>query len=133
MSSPKKKAAASIVWFEVPADDLGRAKTFYGKLFDWKIAPFPGMPDGGEQYLHIDTGGPDAAPDGGMMQRKGSEHRTTHYIGVPSVTKAAAKVEKLGGKICMPKTAVPHMGYFAVCLDTEGNTFGLWERNEKAK
>ena len=57
----------------------------------------------------------------------------TNYVSVPSVTKAAAKVEKLGGTVCKPKTAVPGMGYFAICLDTEGNTFALWEMNERAK
>ncbi len=132
MSSAKKKAAASIVWFEIPADDLGRAKTFYSKLFGWKIAPFPGMP-GGQEYLHIDTGGADASPDGGMMSRKDPRQPITNYISVPSVARASAKVEKLGGKICMAKTAVPQMGYFVVCLDSEGNTFALWERDEKAK
>jgi len=25
------------------------------------------------------------------------------------------------------------MGYFAVCLDTENNTFGIWETNQNAK
>jgi hypothetical protein len=49
------------------------------------------------------------------------------------VTKSAEKIEKLGGKICLPKTAVPEMGYFAVCQDTENNMFGIWERNENAK
>ena len=44
-----------------------------------------------------------------------------------------AKVEKLGGKIRMPKTAVAGMGCFAVCPDTENNAFGLWETNSKAK
>lgn len=132
MSAAKKKAASSIVWFEIPADDLSRAKTFYRKLFGWKITPFPGMP-GGEQYLHIDTGGPDASPDGGMMTRKQPGQPITNYVSVPSVTRAAAKVEKLGGKICLAKTAVPQMGYFVVCQDTEGNAFALWERSEKAK
>ena len=42
-------------------------------------------------------------------------------------------IEKLGGKICMPKTAVPQMGYFVVCNDTENNTFALWEWNESAQ
>ena len=32
---------ASVCWFDVPADDLGRAKTFYGSLFDWKFAMLP--------------------------------------------------------------------------------------------
>jgi predicted enzyme related to lactoylglutathione lyase len=49
------------------------------------------------------------------------------------VDKAAAKVEKLGGKICMPKIAVPCMGYFVVCNDTENNQFALWEADEGAK
>jgi predicted enzyme related to lactoylglutathione lyase len=52
---------------------------------------------------------------------------------VASVSKAAAKVKKLGGKILMPKTAVPKMGYFAVCLDTEKNPFALWELSPTAK
>ena len=44
-----------------------------------------------------------------------------------------AKVEKLGGSICKPRTAVPGMGYFAICQDTEENTFAIWEMNPKAK
>lgn len=129
MSAVKKNTAASIVWFDIPADDMGRAKTFYSKLFGWKIGAIPGMPD----YLHIDTGGADASPDGGLMARKHPQHSITNYVNVPSVAKAAAKVGKLGGKICMEKTAVPQMGYFVICEDTEGNSFALWERNEKAK
>ena len=38
-----------------------------------------------------------------------------------------------GGKICMTRTAVPQMGYFAICQDTEGNAFGLWESDANAK
>jgi len=134
MSKSKKKAPASIVWFEIPADNLGRAKKFYSSLFGWKISPIPGMsgPDG-HNYHHIDTGGEDASPDGGLMQRVQPQQPITQYVGVPSVTKFMAKVTKLGGKICVPKSPVPSMGYFAVCEDTEGNVFALWERNEKAK
>jgi len=125
------KAPASIVWFEIPADDIARAKKFYGALFGWKINPLPAspMPD----YQHIDTGGADASPDGGMIKRMHPNHTITSYVLVPSVTKHMAKVEKLGGGICKPKTAVPGMGYFAICNDTEGNTFALWERNEDAE
>ena len=134
MSTAKKKAATSIIWFDIPADDLERAKKFYSALFGWKIAPFPGVTSPEAQnYLHIDTGGPDASPDGGLMKRMHPQQPITNYIAVPSVTTFMAKVRKLGGKACVPKTAVMQMGYFAVCKDTEGNTFALWERNEKAK
>ena len=67
------------------------------------------------------------------MPRQHQEHPITNYVAVASVDKAVAKVQKLGGTICKPKTAVPHMGYFAICQDTEGNMFALWEMNPKAK
>jgi len=125
----KNKTAASIIWFEIPADDLTRAKKFYGSLFGWKINPFPEMAD----YQHIDTGGADASPDGGLMKRMHPDHTITNYVNVRSVTKFMAKVEKLGGSICRPKTAVPGMGYFAICKDTENNTFAVWEMSKSAK
>jgi predicted enzyme related to lactoylglutathione lyase len=120
---------ASLVWFEIPADDLKRAQKFYSGLFGWKINPFPNMPD----YWHIDTGGADASPDGAIMKKMCPEHPVTNYIQVDSVTRASAKVEKLGGKVHKAKTAVPQMGYFAICQDTENNVFALWERSESAK
>jgi predicted enzyme related to lactoylglutathione lyase len=121
--------AAGIYWFEIPADNLGRAKKFYGELFGWNIAPFPGMAD----YQHIDTAGADASPDGALMARKQPGQTITNYVSVASVDQYAAKIEKLGGKICMGKTAVPQMGYFAICQDTEQNVFGIWEGNQNAK
>jgi len=115
----------SIVHFEVPADDVQRAKTFYSNLFGWKIEGFPGM-----DYMMIDTYG---APGGGMMKRMHPDQQITAYIGVPSVDEYSAKVEKLGGKIIVPKMAVPAMGYFVICMDTENNAFGIWETDPKAK
>ena len=123
------KAAASIVWFEIPADNIERAKEFYNSLFGWKFAKLPAVND----YWHIDTGGENDTPDGGLMPRMHPQQPITNYVSVPSVTKAMAKVKKLGGTICKPKTTVPQMGYFAICEDTEGNTFALWEMNDRAK
>ncbi len=129
MSKTTKKTPASIVWFNVPADDIKRAQKFYNSLFGWKIKSFRGMKD----FMEIDTGGADSSPNGGLTGRKGGEQSMTNYISVDSVDKFAAKIERLGGKICVPKTAVPQMGYFAVCQDTENNGFGLWEANNAAK
>ena len=109
---------------------MGRARSFYSSLFGWKLEKFPGP----KEYWHIDTGGEDASPDGGLMKREAPQQQgITNYILVPSVDQFAAKVQKLGGKVCMAKTAVPQMGYFAICQDPENNTFALWEKNENAK
>ena len=127
MSKTKPKLDAFICWFEIPADDIKRAQSFYSKLFGWKIKPIPGMAD----YWHIDTGGPDERPDGGMMVRKHPGQQITNYIFVPSVNKHLTKIKKLGGEVCLPKTEVPGMGFFAVCKDPENNTFAIWEMAQK--
>jgi predicted enzyme related to lactoylglutathione lyase len=129
-NAKQNQIPASLCWFEIPADNVERARTFYSQLFGWKIKPMEGA---AKPYWIIETGGADASPDGGMIERQHPAHAITNYISVASVEEAAAKVEKLGGKICMGKTAVPHMGYFVVCQDTENNSFALWEPNEGAK
>lgn len=131
MSKSNKSIPASIVWFEIPTDNIVRAKKFYKSLFGWKINPLAGAAV--PEYQHIDTGGADASPVGGMMKRMHPTHTITQYVLVRSVDKSSARVKQLGGEICRPKTVVPGMGYFAICQDTENNTFALWERNEKAK
>src|ERR1017187_2613954 len=99
MSKAKKKTAANIIWFEIPADRPERAQKFYIKLFGWRINAFPGMTD----YWHIDTGGGDDTPDGGLMARKHPGQPITNYVNVPSVTRGMAKASSSAGKSACPR------------------------------
>ena len=117
---------ASFAHFDLPADDLSRAKKFYEGLFNWKFSGVPGM-----DYYFIDTG--DGSLRGGMGRRGSPEQRITNYIGVDSVDEYLVKVKDAGGKAITPKMTVPGWGYLAVCVDTEGNTFGLWQEDRSAK
>ena len=134
----------TIVHFKIPANDIERAKKFYNDLFGWKIEKWPGTD--GSQLTSAATGQPmeywlitttddkgNKALGGGMMKRQMPEHKVTNYIGVKSIDEYKSKVEKLGGKVLAPKHTVPGMGYFALCLDTENNSFAIWESNESAK
>ena len=116
---------------EVAADDPKRAVDFYGKLFGWQWEKMPGP----MEYWVAKTAGPDGTPGPGfgLMERQDPHQRITVYVTVPSLAEATAKVKKLGGQVCMDKTAVPGMGYFAVCIDTEQNGFALWQMDESAK
>jgi uncharacterized protein len=129
ISNSEKKQAASIVWFGIPADNPERARAFYSDLFGWKINSAPGVDD----FWYIDTGGAEESPDGGLKKREHPQESIVNYVSVDSVTEFSKKIEKLGGKICLAKTAVPQMGYFAVCQDTEGNSFGIWQSDANAK
>jgi predicted enzyme related to lactoylglutathione lyase len=130
----------TIVHFEIPADDIERSRKFYTDLFGWKIEKWPGTDGGGSssnmEYLIISTTddkGDKAFVGGGLMKRQDPQQQITNFIDVPSVDEYSSKIEKLGGKVVVSKMAVPGMGYFAVCHDTEKNNFGIWESNENAK
>jgi uncharacterized protein len=124
----------TIVHFEIPTDDLERSKKFYSELFGWKFEKYS-FPEGMD-YLIITTTDEQGnkSISGGMMKRQNSQEQgMTNYIGVKSVDEHCAKIAPLGGKVVMPKKAVPGMGYFALCLDSENNSFGIWETDPNAK
>ena len=110
---------------------MERAKEFYGELFDWKIELLPGP----VPYCLIQTTDLDGneGVGGGLAKRNTPGQGITNFIGVSSVDEYIARIEKLGGKVIEPKMAVPGWGYLAVCLDTENNTFGIWEEDENAQ
>ncbi len=87
MNKSENKQVASIVWFEIPADNPERAKAFYSNLFGWKINPFPG----GGDYWHIDTGGADDTPDGALKTRKHPQEPIANYVSVSSVSRILQK------------------------------------------
>jgi uncharacterized protein len=125
----------TIVHFEIPADDVVRSKKFYSDLFGWKIEIWPGSTVDDKEYWMITTTDEkgNKALGGGMMKRQMSQHQNTNFIDVESVDEYSSKVQQLGGKVVVPKMSVPGMGYLAYCLDTENNSFGIWETNESAK
>ncbi len=62
-----------------------------------------------------------------MMKRQSSDHKVINYITVGSIDEYTIKITEKGGKIVIPKTEKPNMGYFTVFLDSEGNMLGLYE------
>lgn len=121
---------STIVHFDVPAENIDRAKKFYTELLGWKFESWPGM-----EYNLITTTNLEGVPGvgGGMGKRVDPSQRMVNYFGVKSIDAAIQQVKNLGGRMLSDKMAVPTMGYLANCVDTEGNTFGLWEENHEAR
>jgi predicted enzyme related to lactoylglutathione lyase len=122
-----------VVHFEVPIDDLDRAKAFYAATFGWdlKTSSMSGMDytsaittDADEQ-----TGMPKepGAINGGMTQRSDETPAPIITIGVAAIDDALKLVEASGGNTVTPRTPIPGMGAFAYFKDSEGNILGLWE------
>ena len=119
-----------VVHFEIPVDDLDRAKQFYSSAFGWELEDFPGM-----DYTGITTAvaGEDRLPtergaiNGGMTTRSAEVSGPVVTINVDSIDDSAAKVEAAGGSVVKPKAEIPGMGSYAYISDSEGNVVGLWQ------
>lgn len=117
-----------VVHFEVHADDPERAVKFYTQAFGWKIEKW-----GPEPYWLAETG-PKTEPgiDGAIMKRQ-EKLATVNTVDVPSLDEAVRAVKVAGGKVLTPKMPIPGIGWNAYCLDTEGNTFGIYQDDPSAK
>lgn len=121
---------ATIVRFREPSDDIARANRFYGGLFGSKMEKMPG-PMEYWMFRTTDNSGKETLGGGAVRKRQMNEP-ITNYMGVDSVDKYSEKAQELGGKIVKPETELPGFGWFAICVDTENNAFGLWEQNPQA-
>jgi len=119
-----------VVHFEIPADDVERAKKFYKSVFDWKMEAFPDM-----EYTMIQTTAVDekhmltepGAINGGMMKRQDPVKCPIITIDVNDIEETMKNVKKMGGELVRGKMQVADMGYAAYFKDTEGNVIGLWQ------
>ena len=120
---------ADLIHFEIPADDVSALTEFYTKTLHWTINP---SASGLEGYHSVETSdGPGVS--GGLYERKSADQKPLNYFKVDNLDIVLAAVEKNGGKLADPKSAIKGIGYYAVCLDPEGNAFGLWEDNTDAE
>ena len=120
----------TLVHFEIPAKDVEKLKSFYTKVFGWKIEKFPGpMEYWGIETVPLDKSG---APvrrgvNGGLYKKEKPDQVPLTYVGVESVDEYTKKIESAGGKALMRKEEVPGMGWFSIVQDPEGNLFGLYQ------
>ncbi len=108
--------------FELMVNDGEKAKAFYGKIFDWEFSEGPTMPG----YISVDTG---TEPGGGIMKKpdQAPHCALSVYFCVDSVDETLGKVEAAGGKIGMPRTEIPGIGWWALLFDPDGIPVGLFE------
>ncbi len=125
----RERTMSRVIHFEIPAADPERASKFYQKVFGWKFDKWAGP----MEYWMVITGA-DGVPgiNGGLM-RNTTVKTTTNTIGVESVDAAVKSATNAGGKLVMPKSPIPGVGYFAYCEDTEGNLFGVMQADTNAK
>jgi predicted enzyme related to lactoylglutathione lyase len=128
-----------LVHFEIHVDDMERAKKFYGEVFGWRFedwSEYAGMP-----YFGAVTGEDhELGINGALMKRQSPPPEANQPLngfactmGVEDYEATEAKILSNGGKVAMPKYALPGMAWQGYYIDTEGNIFGIHQPDENAK
>jgi predicted enzyme related to lactoylglutathione lyase len=109
-----------IVHFEISANDPAKASKFYHDVFDWKIEVDPKF----NYYQFTSEGG----PGGGFVtvpdQAKAGE--VVAYLHTDDIDASLKKVEQAGGKVLVPKTEIPGIGWFGQFTDPTGNKMAVY-------
>jgi predicted enzyme related to lactoylglutathione lyase len=112
-------------WFEMPATDLARAKTFYEHVFGLELT----LMDMGPTTMAMFASDP-TKPNAGGALVKGDDYTpnatgTTVYFATADIDGILAKVASGGGTIALPKMSIGAFGFIGLFIDTEGNRVGL--------
>lgn len=127
----------SVVHFEVPFDDIERAKAFYSKVFGWQIADWP-IKDGttysgamtgkvGEDGKHVKKG----VIGGGFVPRA-QVKAPIIMLDVENAEEAVQRVTEAGGEK-VSQHEYMGIGLAVYVKDSEGNVIGLWQAAEGHK
>ena len=124
MAEHQLPASGTFCWNELATNNLEAAKNFYTELLGWKLHT---SNDAGMNYTEIEAAGRHI---GGMYQTtpEMGGQMPPHwmaYVAVDDVDTLAARVEALGGKVCVGPMDIPNVGRFAVINDPTGAVFSI--------
>lgn len=121
----------SLNWFEIPATDINRAKTFYETIFGIEM-PVNDMMGMTMAFFPQDQGNGKAS---GCLcksdMHKPSMDGAVIYLNAnPAMDNVLERIPAAGGSVLMPKTHIDeNIGYMAFFTDTEGNKVALHSQN----
>lgn len=118
----------AINWFELPATNFKRAVEFYNKVLSTELqyVESNGLQMGFLPHSQGGVGGCVTHGNGNKPQQEGT---LVYLNGGDDLAVPLAKIEKAGGKVVMPKTAIGENGFMAIFLDTEGNRVAIHSMN----
>jgi predicted enzyme related to lactoylglutathione lyase len=123
--------ANNVVHFAIHADDVDRARRFYGAVFGWRFEAW-----GPPGFYNIDTGSEEHPGIHGALHERSEPLRGTGMRGfsctvaVDDLAAFSARVVANGGSVQHPEMVIPTVGTHIGFLDTEGNEFAamVYER-----
>ena len=117
----------AVGWFDLYVHDLDRAAKFYETVFQLTLEPM-GDPTG-ETTMRAFPGNMQAYGAAGALVKaphaRPGVGGSLLYFSVDDCAVQQARVAEAGGTLVRPKFSIGQFGWVALCMDTEGNMFGL--------
>ena len=115
--------ANPILHWEFMVNDSEKTREFYRKVFGWRFDTTD------PNYTMIETG---QTPGGGMMKRPPNAGRPSLnvYFGVDEIEPVLRNVVEAGGKVIVPKTEIPNVGWFAFFQDPDEIPVGILQEKK---
>lgn len=113
-------------WFEIYVQDMPRAKAFYEAVLGVQLQKLE-VGDGLEIWSFPEASGA-TGTSGALVRAEGvpsGGNSTLVYFGSEDCSVEAARVAAAGGRVEREKFSIGPYGFVALCLDTEGNMFGV--------
>lgn len=117
-----------MVWFEIYVDDIERATKFYEVILDTKLQKMDDPSDQSMQMMSFDGNMGSHGASGMLVKMDGMKaggNSTLVYFGSEDCSVEESRVVDAGGKVMKPKMSIGEHGFISLCVDTEGNAFGL--------
>ncbi|MGV1049710.1 MAG: VOC family protein [Solirubrobacterales bacterium] len=113
-------------WVDTTQPDPEAAAGFYGRLFGWQFEEM--MPaEAPGSYLVARLGGEDVAAVSSPTEQAPPSATWNTYVWVDSADETAARVRQAGGSVLADPFDVMDAGRLAVCADSAGAAFCLWQ------
>lgn len=120
-------------YFEIQSSDPAREAAFYHAVFGWSLTRVEGLP---VEYFRIETPG----MHGGLLQRPAAvpapgqgTNAWVNSVEVEDFDAAAGRIGAGGGRVALPKFAIPGKCWQGYFLDQDNNTFGIFQVDPGAK
>ncbi|MBK7213861.1 MAG: VOC family protein [Bacteroidales bacterium] len=123
----------TIGYFEIQSSNPEREVEFYGKIFGWNFLREYNVPI---EYYRIETD----SINGGLLSRPAKtppaefgSNAFTCSVQVSDFDEMEKIILENGGKIALPKFAIPYRCWQGYFMDLDNNVFGIFEVDENAR
>lgn len=119
-----------VVWFEIYVKDMQRAINFYESVLQVKLTKLDVPQEANIDMYSFPSTGTDSGfgSSGALVKMEGMEvggMGTVVYFGCEDCAVEESRVQNAGGSVHQSKMSIGEYGHVSICVDTEGNVFGL--------